>query len=209
MKTKLKFTIISLLFAACNPNPPKKEPTEPKINPKILISCNGIGEVKLKDSYQDITKKFKVTEHENNVLGQYISVNDGKPNQINIYWLEKHKPFKRIKYLETSASDSPFKTQSGLQIGISVDTLQKMNGYLPLTFNNFYTKNKPGELLRFNNGNFSKSDPCIGGVVDIESMHNVDINELNTFQKQKLVESSDHLLNRIKVSLVSIRVYNR
>ena len=201
---------ISVCMAACQ-SPQGKNGADAQVD-KNLISCEGIGEVKLSDTYADLEKRFgakALSEHENTISGIYTSVWDGTSKQINVFWKEKNAPFTQIKYLEVSADDSPYHTKDGFQIGLNTEEIQKLNGLMPLTFNNFYENVDPGQIVSFNGGTIEKEQPCIGGHLDMINKKNIDINEIRDFQNEKTVETTNRLLYRMDVRLTSIRVNNR
>src|SRR5690349_17575415 len=109
----MKHSYLLLLFVAlvgCNSQSEKKKAVE-SIDPKLLISCDGVGEIKLTDTYVDLQKKFgdtSLTEHENTVAGKFTSVWEGSPKHINVFWKESEAPFKTIKYLEVIDAMAPY-----------------------------------------------------------------------------------------------------
>lgn len=210
MRNTLLFIFLVSLFACQQPSKKKKEVEKPQVDPKILVSCEGIGEVKLTDTYPELKKKFgpdAITEHENNVEGKFLSLWEGKPKQLNIIFRhEKNAPFKSIKYIETGASDSPYMTNDSLRVGLSLKDIVRRNGFMPLTFNNFYGEVESGLILSFNKGDLSRTNTCFGGKLEWVSQENIYKDVYDAFKKRKVVESSDDIFNRMEVMLGSIRV---
>lgn len=207
------FPALFLLFLlSCDPPKQQAETKEkaPAVDANLLVSCEGIGKIKLADTYADLEKRIgaqALSAHENSVIGKYTTAWDGTPKQINIYWKEKSPPFKHIKYIETTADDAPYVTQSGLQAGMSLKDIQQLNSFMPVSFVNPYATENAGLITGFNNGDIAKTDPCIGGHIEIRKQRNIDIGELNEFKKEKLVDSSHKLMaERMECVLATIRI---
>ncbi|MBC8052694.1 MAG: hypothetical protein H7Y13_06490 [Sphingobacteriaceae bacterium] len=204
MKHSYLFLLI-VAFFACNP---KNEQKVESIDPKLLISCEGIGDVKLSDSYADLQKKFGdsvLSEHENNVAGIFTSIWDASPKQINIYWNEKTAPFKTIKYIEVIDKLAPYMTKDSIMLGMSIKDLVKKNAGMALTFRNFDASNG-GYITGYNNGDLPKNIPCFEGILEWTGQKPIDINELREFQAQEEVKSFDRILQRMSVELSTIRI---
>lgn len=201
--------LLALALGSCSPKAEKKAP--PTVDPKILISCEGIGEVKLKDSYADLQKKFGdsvLSEHVNNIAGTFTTLWRNQPGQINVYWVEKEKPFKTIKYIEATDAMAPYLTKDSIGVGMSMRDLVRKNGGMALTFVNFYGDDNPGLIKDYNNGELPKNNPCFEGILEYTGQKPIDVNEFRAFQAQKEVKSFDRILNRIDVVLSTIRIRN-
>jgi len=204
--------MVATAVALFSCDPAKKNPNaeaKKEIDPKILISCEGIGEVKLTDSREDLVKKFgdkKVVDHENNLYGVFTTVWYEDPKQINIYWKEKHAPFKTIKYIEAIKSDAPYMTKDSIQLGQSLRDLVKINGSISIKFRNISQVESPGLITNFNGGNIEKNNPCFSGLVEQAKLEVIHKDELKAFQKQEEVNSYDPLLNRMTFELSAIRI---
>ena len=209
MKFFCSLFIAFLLFNACS-RPVKQKAVEAKLDPKTLISCGGVGDVKLHYSYEDLENKFgkeALSEHENSRRGKYVTLWENKPEQLNLYWKEQVAPFKSIAYIEIVGEGAPYTTESGFKVGISIRELVKMNSGMAVTFNNFTSEDENGLITSFNNGGVLKDSPCVTGVLEIVGQRNIHVDEMDEFNKQEVVQSYDRLLERIDVSLASIRVY--
>ncbi len=208
---KVILSAFLLCLMACQQPSVKQEKVAEKtgVDPKVLVSCDGIGEVKVSDSYADLEKKFgkkALVEHENNISGKYLSLWEGKPKQVNIYFKERSRPFNKIKYIETGASDAPYMTGDSIRVGLSLPDLVRRNGHMPLTFNNFYTDEENGLITSFNNGDISKANPCLEGRLEWVSQSNIYKDAFDAFKKKKVVESSDNIVKKMEVMLGSFRV---
>ncbi|WP_207425660.1 hypothetical protein [Pedobacter sp. SYSU D00535] len=207
MKKTFLLVFLAGLFS-CQQKQVAKAP-EPQIDPKKLISCDGIGEAKLSDTYADLEKKFgaaALSEHENTELGKYTTLWENKPEQINIFWEEKSQPYKRIKYMEATDAMSSYLTKDSVRIGLTLREVVKKNGSMPVTFRNFYAEEQSGLITTFNNGEITKVTPCLGGKLEWVKQTNIYAAEHENFKKQEVLESYDKLLQRMEVVLSSIRV---
>ena len=209
----MKYSYLIVLFfavAGCESKTEKK--VEEKIDPKLLINCEGIGEVKLTDSYADLQKKFgdtALSAHENNVAGKFTSIWENSPKHINVYWKEDSEPFKTIRYMEAIDGMSPYMTIDSIGVGITLRDLVKKNGNMAITFRNFYTDNSPGLILGYNNGEIPKNNPCFEGILEWTGQKPIDVNEFRAFQELEEVKSFERVLQRIDVVLSAIRVSNK
>ena len=207
----MKHSYLLLLFVAligCNSQSEKKKEVE-AIDPKLLISCDGIGEVKLTDTYADLQKKFgdtALTAHENTVAGKFTTIWEGTPKHINVYWKENEAPFKTVRYLEVLDAMAPYMTKDSIGVGMPLRDLVKKNGGMALTFKNFSAMEEPGVIKGYNNGEIPTNNPCFGGVLEWTDQKPIDVNELQEFQAQQEVKSFDRILQRYDVILSSIRI---
>jgi hypothetical protein len=216
---KLLIVFIAGVLSSCVPGMlPKlssgdaEEPVLVPLNPDNLITCEGIGPVKLSYSYQDLVEKFgakSLSEHENSITGVYTTVWDSTEKQLNIYWKEKKKPFRTIDFIETGAALNPYVTADTIRVGMLKTELVQRNSGMPLTFVNFYALGDGGVIKSFNNGNIGTSTPCLSGKLEISGQRNVHVEEEKAFRKKEIIESFDPLLNRMEVTLVALRVYNK
>ncbi|EOR94787.1 hypothetical protein ADIARSV_2003 [Arcticibacter svalbardensis MN12-7] len=190
----------------------KKKVKEVVVDSAVLISCEGVGEIKMNFSYADLKNKVgakALTEHENSVYGKYTTIWENTAKQLNVYWKQKSQPFKAIKYLEVSSPDSPYETQDSLRIGLDLRSLVNKNGNMPLTFRNFYAQENSGLVTSFNGGTLEKNNPCVAGVLEWTSQENVYKADYDAFKKQEIVESYEKILDHIEVRLSSIRVLSK
>lgn len=212
MKKLLFFSAVTLsLFSSCQQKPSSSgDGQSSKVDPKILVSCDGIGEVKLTDTYQDLEKKFgakALSVHENTVMGKYLTLWEGEPKQLNISWEERTLPFKKIKSIETVANDAPYQTADGLKPGMTGGEIQKMNTDMPVTMVNPYSYNDPGLIKSFNNGQIAINNPCLSGHMEISKQRNVPVNEVQAFQKEEIIDSSHKLMaERMTVVLSTLKI---
>jgi hypothetical protein len=207
----MKYVYLSLsliaLFGCSQQKQAKVE--EASIDPKILISCEGIGAVKLTDSYADLQKKFgdtALSAHENNVAGKFTSVWENDTRQINVYWKEAEEPFKTIRYIETVDPMAPYMTKDSIGVGTSLRDLVKKNGSMAITFNNFTADNSPGLITGLGEGEIVKSNPCFGGILEVSDQKPIDVQELEEFNKLQEVKSFERTLQRMDVVLSAIRL---
>ncbi|MEJ6981334.1 hypothetical protein WG906_12780 [Pedobacter sp. P351] len=206
MKYSYLYLLVFFALSACSPKAEKKAET---LDPKLLISCEGVGDVKLKDTYADLQKKLGdsvLSEHENNVAGKFTSVWENSPKHLNIYWQESQAPFKTIKYIDVIDGMAPYMTIDSIGVGMSLKDLVKKNGGMAITFKNFSAMSEPGVIKGYNNGEIPKSNPCLGGVLEWTDQKPIDVNEMREFQAQEEIKSFDRILQRYDVVLSIIRL---
>ena len=206
----MKHSYLFLLFIAlisCNQEK-KKEIVIP-VDPKFLITCDGIGEVKLSYSYTDLEKKFGKTvlsEHENNRTGKFTTLWENDPKQINIFWNESSQPYKTIKYIEAVDGMAPYMTSDSIGVGITLRDLVKKNGSMAITFNNFTNVASPGKIIHFTNGVIPKNNPCLKGSFESTGQKPIDVEDFKKFQAKEELKSFDRILERVDVVLSTIRI---
>lgn len=210
MKNLLILSTLSLFLFSCQQKSAGTDGEEKaKIDPKILVSCDGIGDIKLTDTYETLEKKFgkDLSVHENTVVGKFATVWDGKPNQVNIYFEEKAQPFKTIKHIETNAPDAPYMTADSLRIGMTGKEIQKINSDMPITMLNPYGSNEPGLIQSFNNGEIATNNPCLSGHMEVSSQKNIPTPDIQAFQAEPVVESTHKLMgDRMEIVIANFRV---
>ena len=208
-KTFLLLATVALF--SCEPGVKKNKVAPPeKIDPKILVSCSGIGQVMLSDTHKSLEDKFpgEVEDHENTLNGVYTTVWEGSSKEVKVYWKEKQAPFKTIKYIQADMPGSPYMTVDSVKLGESLRDLVKINGSISIKFVNI-SQTDPGLIKSFNGGNIEKKTPCFTGVLEQSQLKTVHKDELNAFRKEKEVNSYDPLLNRIEFELVAMRVASK
>ncbi|WP_207421027.1 hypothetical protein [Desertivirga brevis] len=208
-KSYLLFLALSLV--ACQEAKKTKSEVKKKIDPKVLVSCEGIGEVKLSDTHKSLEEKFgkdALADHENTIYGAFTTVWENDPRQVNIYWKEKSAPFKTIEFIEAGTPGAPYMTADSITVGMGLRDLVKKNGSVSIKFFNL-TQSKPGLITGFNGGNIEKYTPCFTGVLEQTKLQVIHKDELKEFHKQKEVNSFDPILNRIEYELAAMRVLRK
>lgn len=205
------FGLLALVFSSCK-EPVKKVQAKKEIDSSILISCDGIGGIKITDTYKTIVDRFGeniFTEHENSLTGKYLTLWEDNPKQMNIYWNEKSAPFKTIKYLEINTPNSIYLTKDSIKVGQSMREVVKRNNFMPLTFNNISSANDAGLITSFNGGPIASNNPCLTGALEQVKINVVHKDEMKAFHKKEVVESSDPIFNRIDMELSTIRILSK
>ncbi|WP_207534306.1 hypothetical protein [Desertivirga arenae] len=208
-KSFLLFLTIALF--SCQEAKKSKSKVKKTIDPKVLVSCEGIGEVKLSDTHQTLEERFgkgALAEHENTIYGAFTTIWEADPKQISVYWKEKQAPFKTINFIEVGTPGSPYMTKDSIMVGMGLRDMVKKNGSISIKFLNI-TQSQPGLITGFNAGNIEKSTPCFTGILEQTRLHVIHKDELKEFHKQKEVNSYDPMLNRIDYELASMRVVRK
>ena len=207
---KYKFLLFAGLGLFACQAPAKKVKQKKEIDPKVLISCDGIGEVKLTDTHQTLVEKFgkeSIVEHENTLYGHFSAIHEGEPKQINVYWKEKRPPFKTINFIEVNQPGSVYMTVDSVRVGLGMRDLVKRNGFMPVTFKNIWSAENGGAIKTFNEGDIQDKTPCLSGLMEQVKVNVVHKDEMKAFREKEWVESSDPLLNRIDMELSAIRIF--
>ncbi len=97
-------------------------------------------------------------------------------------------------------------TSDSLRVGLSMPDLVRRNGFMPLTFNNFYARDESGLITSFNNGDIPKKNPCFEGLLEWVSQSNIYKKDYDAFKKREVVESSDQIFDHMEVMLGRMRV---
>jgi len=212
----LFYSFILIAFTSCQQAGTTKQGAsnaeENQVDSAILISCEGVGEIKMSISYDELEKQVGATEltpHENTIYGNFTTVWENTPKAVNVYWKEKTPPFKTVNYLEVVDPASVYRTRDSLRVGVGLRDMVRMNNNMPLTFRNFYAEERSGLITSFNNGAIAERNPCLTGVLEWSSQENVYKDQYEAFKKQEIVESHEKILQRIEVNLSAIRVLNK
>src|SRR6476661_477205 len=99
-----------------------------------LITCDGIGNIHLADSYEDVLRKVGKDQLKNdsvflegNFEKLFTKAYPGQHQEIRIYWKEDQPPFKSIDMLEIDMEESPYQFSNGIRIGTTLKEMQKLN----------------------------------------------------------------------------------
>lgn len=210
MKTSYLF-FLALSLVACQESKKTKPEVKKTIDPKVLVSCDGIGEVKLSDSHANLEEKFgknAIADHENTIYGAFTTVWENDPRELRIYWKEKSAPFKTINFIEVGTPGAPYMTVDSIAVGMGLRDIVKKNGSISVKFFNI-NQSKPGLITGFNGGNIEKNTPCFTGVLEQTQLKVIHKDELKEFHQQKEVNSYDPILNRIEYELATMRVVRK
>ena len=201
--------IVLILFTfACGQKPASVSEKE-EIDPKRLITCDGVGEIGIGLSYADLEKQVgadAITEHDNTVSGKFFTIWEDQEKQLDIYWNEESEPYKTIKYIEVNLP-SYYLTPDSLHVGTLLREMVSKNGNMPLTFNNFTAERDPGLISSFNDGSVVKTNPCISGALEVIGQRNVHVADLKELSAKDKLESFDPIFERMDVALQSIRLH--
>lgn len=213
MKRILSAALIAFVLASCGEA--KKEDKASEQDPN-LITCEGIGKVKLSYSHADLEKEFGVEQ-----LADTLKDVDGKkvnitrvfkdtPEEVSVFWAEESAPFSKAVKLSVSDEASPYQLEEGIRIGSAIKDVVKANNFLPLTFTNFYSNEDGfGRIESFNDGDLGQKYPCLGGTLDIDRTDNLEVSLLDEFKKENPVKSNHKAMNFIYANLVEISISSK
>lgn len=211
----LAFFALTLVFGCSGPVDRKPADTIDSVKPAVaqdvpdpgLITCEGIGVIKLTDDYALLTRKVgKDNVHMDSLFleGTFESlitrVWKGTPKEITVYWQENQEPYKTIRMLEISSAQSPYHFSNGVRIGTSLKKLAELNG-VPVKLYGFGW-DYGGTFIGFNGGKLAKSMPCFGGVFALPE----GAQPGREIQGDHEIRSDAGGLKEVEVELVKIRV---
>jgi len=211
MKKILSVALIGFVLASCG-GASKKEETGGEQDPN-LITCEGIGRVKLSYSHADLEKEFGADQLADDVKdldGKKVNVTrvfKDTPEEVTVIWAEESAPFSQATKLSITDETSPYQLEEGIRVGSSIKDVVKANNFLPLTFTNFYS-NVDGfaDIQSFNDGDLGQKYPCLGGTLDIDRTDNLEVSLLDEFKNENPVKSNHKAMNFIYANLVEISI---
>lgn len=189
MNNILIVLIISLVFFSCQENnrqpapaivtdSPKTIVKEPQVQKPVndsstLISCSGIGTIKMSDSYLIIEQKAgkeNITTDSNYVegifQGIYHSLWKGTPKEIKVFWKNASHE-KQIAVIEIENKSSVYHFANGIKIGTTLAELVKLNDNKPISFYGFGW-DYGGHIVNFGNGKLQQDYSCFSGQLSIK-----------------------------------------
>jgi len=211
MKKILSLALIGFALASCNRG--AKKETEQKPADSTLISCEGIGKVKLSYSHDDLEKTFgadQLADTTKEVDGKTVHITKvfkDSPEEVMVTWTEANAPFTKAAKLSVADAMAPYHLAEGVQVGSPLKDLVKANNFLPVTFSNFYSNvDGYGYIQGFNGGDLETKYPCLGGVLDIDRTDNLEVTLLDEFKAENPAKSNHKAMNFIYAKVVELSV---
>ncbi|WP_407428680.1 hypothetical protein [Arcticibacter sp.] len=212
MKRVACFALI-LSIMSCTSSPKVKEeagdwlqggdPTE--------ITCWGIGDIELEDSYDILVDKAGLDQIKQDSLfkeGMFERVITriwpDSEKEIIVHWKEKEPPLATIEMLELRDSSSVYHFTNGIKIGSTLQDLVKENGGIEFSFYGFGWDNG-GTIVDFNSGKLSNNLPCFQGVLAVPQEASED-SEAGQVMGDKQIKSSHSFFSRFNPRLVNIKI---
>jgi len=210
---KIACFALLLVMMSCSNSPKVKEeagewlqggdPTE--------ITCWGIGDIELEDSYDVIVDKAGLKNVKQDSLfkeGTFerviTRVWPDTEKEIIVHWKEEKAPLATIEMLEVSHSSSVYHFTNGIKIGSSLKDLIKENGGVEFSFYGFGWDNG-GTVKDFNSGKLSGNLPCFEGVLALPEEASKDAGSAEVMG-DKQIKSSNPFFSRFDPHLVSIKI---
>jgi hypothetical protein len=211
MKKILSLALIGFALASCGGS--SKKGTEEKQQDPNLITCEGIGKVKLSYTHADLEKEFgadKLADETKDVDGKKLNITkvfQGTPEEVLVTWTEASAPFTKAAKLSVNNDMGPYQLEEGIRVGSSLKDLVKANNFLPVTFTNFYSNvDGFGYIEGFNEGDLAQKYPCLGGVLDIDRTDNLEVALLDEFKKENPAKSNHKAMNFIYANVVELSI---
>lgn len=177
------------------------------------ITCWGIGDIELEDSYDILVEKAGLDNIKQDSLfkeGDFerviTRVWPGTNKEIIVHWKEKQAPLASIDMLELRDSASVYHFVNGIKIGSTLEELIKENGGAEFSFYGFGW-DYGGTVSDFNSGKLSKNLPCFRGVLALpkEASNETGAGEV---MGDKLIKSSHPFFSKFNPRLVNIKIKN-
>ncbi|EOR94788.1 hypothetical protein ADIARSV_2004 [Arcticibacter svalbardensis MN12-7] len=207
---------LPLLFLfSCTNNSTQKLPSiaglgESDLKNSSEITCWGIGEIELEDSYAILVEKVGAKNLKQDSLfeegvfqGMVTSIWKGNAKEIVVHWKEKKAPFITIEALEIAHPSSVYHFINGIRIGTTLSELVKLNGGKDFSLWGFGWDHG-GRIKDFDNGSLSGDLPCFNGVL---ALPDAAIKE-KELMGDRLIQASTILLTTYDPALVNIQVKN-
>lgn len=212
MKKLMHMVCVGLVAVACQ-QPQKQQKEEiPAVDPNA-ITCEGIGPVKLSDSYASLDSAIGADKLENGtaeVDGKTVHITKVFPNEaeeITVYWAENKEPYATITKIVVANNFGPYQTAEGMRVGSTLNELKQYNNFMPISMTNFYNSLDGFAIITgFNGGDIETKYPCLGGKLDIVKQRGVDVRTLDEIKPESELKSSHKLFNSIDVEVVELSV---
>lgn len=139
-----------------------------------LITCDGIGIIKLSDQLKDLKEKVGTSNISVDSVyaeGDLVEIANvlwkGTTKEIRVYWKARKLSSKNIRVLEAFNPKSIYHFANGVSVGTTMAQLVKLNGGVPISFTGFGIDFPlAGVFAGFNGGKLSKTMPCFTGYFD-------------------------------------------
>jgi len=203
-------------FAIACQQPQKQQEAEVPASDPNAITCEGIGPVKLSDSYASLEGTIGADKLENGtaeVDGKTVHITKVFPNEaeeIIIYWAENKEPYQTITKISIANNFGPYQTAEGLRVGSTLNDLKQYNNFMPISMTNFYNSIDGFAVITgFNGGDMETNYPCLGGKLDITKQRGVDVRTLDEIKPESELKSSHKLFNAIDVEVVELSISSK
>ncbi len=210
MRSILSIVLAGTLAIACQQRQQQEE--VPQTDPNA-ITCEGIGPVKLSDSYASLDSTIGADKLENGtatVDGNTVHITKVFPNEaeeITVYWAEAQEPYTTITKITVANNFGPYQTAEGLRVGSTLNDLKQYNNFMPISMTNFYNSlDGFASITGFNGGDIEANYPCLSGKLDIVKQRGVDVRTLDEIKPEAELKSSHKLFDSIDVEVVELSV---
>lgn len=200
---------------SCTNSPKVKEEAEDWLQggDPTEITCWGIGDIELEDSFDILTEKAGLDNikqdslfKEGNFERVVSRVWPDTEKEIIVHWKEKKAPLVTIEMLEVSDSASVYHFANGIKIGSTLRDLVKENGGTEFSFYGFGW-DYGGTISDFNSGKLSNILPCFQGVLALPEGASKGAGA-GEVMGDSLIKSSHPFFSEVNPQLVNIRIKN-
>src|SRR5690606_12098317 len=122
MRLIFSIALVGSLAIACQQQQKQQKEETPAVDPNA-ITCEGIGPVKLSDSYASLDSAIGADKLENGtaqVNGKTVHSTTVFPNEaeeITVFWAESKEPYATITKITVANNFGPYQTAEGLHVG--------------------------------------------------------------------------------------------
>jgi hypothetical protein len=176
-----------------------------------IITCDGIGEIKLSDDLASLARKAgnDNISHDSLFLeGNFERIVSklwkGTVRELAVYWNETEQPFKTIQTIEIANRNSPYQFSNGIRIGTSLKKMVELNGGVPISLYGFGW-DYGGTFISFKDGKLAEPLSCFGGVFQLTSA-DITTSELKKILGDRQITSESEALKQYQAVLVKIRI---
>ncbi len=173
-----------------------------------LISCTGIGNIKLSDNMAGLIKKAGQDSIiadslflEGSFEGIVSKLWKNTPYEITVRWNEREAPYRTIRFLEIREG-SVYHFSNGIGIGTSLEEVVRLNE-APVSFYGF-AWDYGGTFTGFNEGKLAREIPCFDGVFTLPIKGSIAVN--TEIVGDKKIRSDNPALEGFDIKLSVIRI---
>lgn len=212
MRKILSVALIGFVLSSCGGSSENADNQQQEQDPN-LITCEGIGKVKLSYTHEDLETEFGADNLEDGTQeadGKQVNITKvfpGTAEEVVVAWTEDSAPFSKAAKLSVSDEASPYQLEEGIRVGSALKEMVQANNFLPLTFTNFYANdNGFANIESFNDGDLGQKYPCLGGVLDIDRTDNLETSLLEEFKQENPAKSNHKAMNFIYANVVELSI---
>ncbi|MCS6833803.1 MAG: hypothetical protein NZ521_09540, partial [Flammeovirgaceae bacterium] len=173
-----------------------------------LITCEGIGEVKITMNEATMIEKFGKENvkrdslyEEEGFAGFATILWQNTPKEVWVMWQDEN--FQKIRTLEVRRNDSIYRTSQGVRVGNSLNEVVAANGGIHIEFSGLGW-DFGGWTQNFSNGTIGKELPCLSLQLDFSG--NTEGMDISSISGDVGVKSDNPVLQQIPLKVVTLTI---